>query len=101
LASLPFFLLVGMILTVNNSCDRIPDAVAGRKTLSVEVGERWTFHLLAVEFFLTYAASLCLFLKREGIQNQSDDSLQAQRHNVGYEDSLCLSQISRQRCHSR
>jgi 1,4-dihydroxy-2-naphthoate octaprenyltransferase len=60
-ASLPFFLLVGMILTVNNSCDRVSDARAGRRTLSVVVGERWAARLPEVELFLAYAASLCLW----------------------------------------
>jgi 1,4-dihydroxy-2-naphthoate octaprenyltransferase len=60
-ASLPFFLLVGMILTVNNSCDRVSDARAGRRTLSVVLGERWAARLPAVELFLAYTASLCLW----------------------------------------
>ena len=33
--SLPHLLLIGMILTVNNTCDRLADQVAGRKTLSI------------------------------------------------------------------
>lgn len=33
--SLPLLLLIGMILSVNNTCDRIADKVAGRKTLSI------------------------------------------------------------------
>ena len=32
LASIPSLILIGMILSVNNSCDRMSDALAGRKT---------------------------------------------------------------------
>lgn len=35
IVSLPLLLLIGMILTVNNTCDRVADKAAGRKTLSI------------------------------------------------------------------
>ncbi|HKL59868.1 MAG TPA: prenyltransferase, partial [Sphaerochaeta sp.] len=52
LASLPALVLIGMILSVNNSCDRISDAKAGRKTLTIVLGRWGTTCLLAVEAVL-------------------------------------------------
>lgn len=43
--SLPLLILIGMILTVNNTCDREADRLAGRKTLSIVLEERM-IHLL-------------------------------------------------------
>jgi len=62
LASLPALVLVGMILTVNNSCDRISDAKAGRKTLTIILGTWGTTFLLALEALLVIALSLLLFV---------------------------------------
>ena len=59
--SATFFLLVGMILTVNNSCDRIRDAETGRKTLSILIGRHWAARLPMIEFFLAYAISVWLW----------------------------------------
>lgn len=38
LVSLPFALIVGSVLLVNNTCDMVGDRVAGRKTLALVVG---------------------------------------------------------------
>lgn len=62
LASLPFLVLIGMILTVNNSCDRIGDAKAGRKTLTIVLGKWGTSFLLIFEGLVFLALSLMLFL---------------------------------------
>ncbi len=40
-SSLPLFLLVASILTVNNTCDIEGDRAAGRRTLSILVGRGW------------------------------------------------------------
>lgn len=61
LASLPALVLVGMILSVNNSCDRISDAKAGRKTLTIVLGKWGTTSLLVVEAVLVVALSIALF----------------------------------------
>lgn len=62
LASLPALVLVGMILSVNNSCDRISDAKAGRKTLTIILGRWGTTSLLALEALLVVALTLTLYL---------------------------------------
>ena len=61
LASLPSLVLVGMILSVNNSCDRISDAQAGRKTLTIILGRWGTSYLLGMEALLVVALVLVLF----------------------------------------
>lgn len=40
IVSLPLMLLIALILTVNNTCDRVADKIAGRKTLSILLPER-------------------------------------------------------------
>ncbi len=62
LASLPALVLVGMILSVNNSCDRISDAKAGRKTLTIILGKWGTTFLLALEALIVVALTLTLYL---------------------------------------
>jgi len=62
LASLPALVLVGMILSVNNSCDRISDAKAGRRTLTIILGRWGTTFLLGLEALLVIALSLLLFV---------------------------------------
>lgn len=62
LASLPSLVLVGMILSVNNCCDRIGDAKAGRKTLTIILGKRGTAPLLACEALLVVVLSVLLFV---------------------------------------
>ena len=58
LVSLPFLVLIGMILTVNNSCDRLGDARAGRKTLTIVMGKWGTSFLLSLEGLLFLSLSL-------------------------------------------
>lgn len=62
LASLPALVLVAMILSVNNSCDRISDAKAGRRTLTIILGRWGTTSLLAFEALLVVALTLTLYL---------------------------------------
>lgn len=40
LISIPFMILIGMILTVNNRCDKISDKEAGRRTLAIILSEK-------------------------------------------------------------
>jgi 1,4-dihydroxy-2-naphthoate octaprenyltransferase len=56
LVSLPHLILIGMILTVNNTCDRKADTIAGRRTLSIVLSKE-SNHLLMrfmviISFFL-------------------------------------------------
>lgn len=46
IVSLPLLILIGMILTVNNTCDRKADTIAGRKTLSIVLSERTIGNLM-------------------------------------------------------
>jgi len=62
LATIPFFLLIGMILSVNNGCDRIGDEANGRKTLSILLGKRYAPVLVGVEGTLAYLVSVVLAL---------------------------------------
>lgn len=55
LVSLPLLMLIAMILTVNNTCDRIADKIAGRKTLSIvlpQIAILVIMHLLVIVPFL-------------------------------------------------
>lgn len=58
LLTIPFLVLIGMILSVNNGCDRIGDQANGRKTLSVLIGKEASIYLIAFEGFGAYA--LCI-----------------------------------------
>lgn len=60
LASLPFLILVGMILSVNNCCDLIRDKAAGRKTLTIVLGRYGVVPLLAIEILLAFGLVLLL-----------------------------------------
>ena len=62
LATIPFFLLIAMILSVNNGCDRIGDEASGRRTLSILLGKRCAPVLVGVEGILAYLASGVLAL---------------------------------------
>lgn len=62
LASLPLLVLVGMILSVNNSCDRVSDAKAGRKTLTIILGAWGTTFLLAFEALLVISLVIVLYI---------------------------------------
>jgi 1,4-dihydroxy-2-naphthoate polyprenyltransferase len=50
-ASLPVFITIAQILTVNNTCDRKNDEEAGRKTLSILIGFKASRVLIALESF--------------------------------------------------
>jgi len=60
LATIPFFLLIAMILSVNNGCDRIGDEASGRRTLSILLGKRYAPVLVGVEGYVAYLASAAL-----------------------------------------
>jgi 1,4-dihydroxy-2-naphthoate octaprenyltransferase len=60
LATIPFFLLIAMILSVNNGCDRIGDEASGRKTLSILLGKRYAPVLVGVEGYVAYLTSAAL-----------------------------------------
>ncbi|WP_422478509.1 prenyltransferase [Pleomorphochaeta sp. DL1XJH-081] len=66
IVSLPLLILIGMILTVNNTCDREADTVAGRKTLSIVLSERTIGNLMRsmvlVSFFFPMALAMVNFL---------------------------------------
>ena len=63
LASIPSLILIGMILSVNNSCDRMSDALAGRKTLTIILGKWGTTFLLGFEAVLMLASFVMLFVR--------------------------------------
>ena len=52
--SLPLLLLIGMILTVNNTCDREADTAAGRRTLSILVSERIILMIMRSTLIVAY-----------------------------------------------
>jgi 1,4-dihydroxy-2-naphthoate octaprenyltransferase len=54
LGSLPFLLLIGLILTVNNTCDIQADTVAGRKTLSIILGPDRSVTLMRFTIVISY-----------------------------------------------
>ncbi len=62
--SLPQLILIGEILMVNNSCDRIADEIAGRRTLAILLGEKRA--LWANRLFLTLAFLIQLTLALVG-----------------------------------
>lgn len=62
MASLPFFLLIAMILTVNNTCDLYADFHAGRRTLSILLRERWSIRLMASEGLAAYVLTVWYLL---------------------------------------
>lgn len=64
LATIPFILLIGMILSVNNGCDWEGDKADGRKTLSIVLGKRFAFPLIVLEALLCYAFCYTLVILR-------------------------------------
>ena len=62
LTSLPFLLLIAMILSVNNACDRIGDKASGRKTLAILLGQKGSYVLIALEAYTSYALSFLFIL---------------------------------------
>ncbi len=63
--SLPLLLLIGEILMVNNSCDRIADKIAGRRTLAILLGERKS--IIASRLILLAALLIQLLLPFLGL----------------------------------
>jgi len=60
--TVPFLLMIGMILSVNNGCDLVGDKASGRKTLAVLLGSDKAFGLIAVEGLGAYAISFFLVI---------------------------------------
>jgi 1,4-dihydroxy-2-naphthoate octaprenyltransferase len=60
--TLPFLLLIAMILSVNNGCDLVGDTASGRKTLSILLGSDKAFALIAFEGLGAYLLSFLLVL---------------------------------------
>ena len=61
-ASLPLFFMIAQILTVNNTCDITGDREAGRKTLSIMAGRRFSRYIILFES-LAAAASVFFAVK--------------------------------------
>jgi 1,4-dihydroxy-2-naphthoate octaprenyltransferase len=61
--SLPFLLLIALILTINNTCDYESDLLAGRKTLSIILGKKRFLWVPIVEFTTAILISLLLVIK--------------------------------------
>ncbi|HDQ14569.1 MAG TPA: prenyltransferase [Sediminispirochaeta sp.] len=59
-ASGPSFFLIASILTVNNTCDILGDAAAGRKTLSIVLGKKRAELLIYLLGFLGFVSALLL-----------------------------------------
>lgn len=62
LVSIPHLLLIAMILSVNNTCDKESDTAAGRHTLTICLSERANSILLTLEWISAYIASVVLSL---------------------------------------
>jgi 1,4-dihydroxy-2-naphthoate octaprenyltransferase len=60
LYSVPPSLMIASILTVNNTCDRLNDIEAGRRTLSILLGERGSRFLIPAWGAAAYALSAAL-----------------------------------------
>jgi 1,4-dihydroxy-2-naphthoate octaprenyltransferase len=63
--SLPLLLLIGEILMVNNSCDRVADKIAGRRTLAILLGESKS--IIASRLILLTALVMQLLLPIMGL----------------------------------
>lgn len=61
-ASLPSLLIIAMILSVNNACDRVGDEANGRRTLAILLKEKGAANLVGVEGFGTYLLSAILIV---------------------------------------
>jgi 1,4-dihydroxy-2-naphthoate octaprenyltransferase len=61
--SIPFLLLIALILTINNTCDYASDLKAGRRTLSIVLGKKRFLWLPILEFSLAVLFSLLLVIK--------------------------------------
>jgi 1,4-dihydroxy-2-naphthoate octaprenyltransferase len=54
IVSLPHLIIIGMILTVNNTCDRKSDVIAGRKTLAILLSEKAIIKVMALQLHATF-----------------------------------------------
>lgn len=61
LASLPSTIFIASILTVNNTCDISGDKQAGRKTLSILCGYRFSVGIIFFEILLAYTLAFFAF----------------------------------------
>jgi 1,4-dihydroxy-2-naphthoate octaprenyltransferase len=66
LLSLPSALLIGSILTVNNTCDLEADRTAGRRTLSIIIGREASEYLILALIVGAFAAAAALALSGVG-----------------------------------
>ncbi|WP_320130118.1 prenyltransferase [uncultured Sphaerochaeta sp.] len=62
LSSLPFFFMVALILSVNNTCDMDADRKAGRRTLSIVLTERKASVLLYGELIAAHLLGIVLVM---------------------------------------
>ncbi len=66
LVSLPFMIIIGMILSVNNRCDKFSDTEAGRRTLAIVLSEKsvaiFMYGQLISTFVLTILYSFTSYL---------------------------------------
>ncbi len=60
IVSLPFLMLIAMILTINNSCDKEADIKAGRKTLTICLPPSMNTLLLGGEFYGAYLLTIIM-----------------------------------------
>ncbi len=58
LVSLPFSLLIGLILTVNNTCDKKADIIAGRRTLSILLSQKTIIKIMKATLILSWGLSI-------------------------------------------
>jgi len=56
--SLPHLIVIGMILTVNNTCDRKSDVIAGRKTLAILLSEKAIIKVMALQLHTTFLLAI-------------------------------------------
>lgn len=54
IVSIPHMLLIGLILTVNNTCDKVADIVAGRKTLTILLPEKINLLMMKGVLVISY-----------------------------------------------
>ncbi|MFA5698481.1 MAG: prenyltransferase [Sphaerochaeta sp.] len=60
LATIPLWIHIAMILSVNNTCDLVGDKANGRKTLSILLGPAKAPYLIVVEGVIVYTTILVL-----------------------------------------
>jgi 1,4-dihydroxy-2-naphthoate octaprenyltransferase len=55
---LPHLIVIGMILTVNNTCDRKSDVIAGRKTLAILLSEKAIIKVMTLQLHTTFLLAI-------------------------------------------